>query len=135
MEIAPSRAAVVTEGASGLGRAAVKAFREAAFKVAIFDSNEENGNKAALVGMTLTIARGSAREGARVNTIHPGIFETPPLMHASAEMRQALGAMVPFPAHSGDPRECAGLAFEIIRNGYFNGATVHLDGATRMQPR
>ncbi|MES0874296.1 SDR family NAD(P)-dependent oxidoreductase [Sinimarinibacterium thermocellulolyticum] len=91
--------------------------------------------KAAIVGMTLTIARDLAREGIRVNTIQPGIFDTPAMARAPQQMKDALGAMVPFPPRLGCAEEYASLALEIIRNGYFNGETVRLDGAIRMQPR
>jgi NAD(P)-dependent dehydrogenase (short-subunit alcohol dehydrogenase family) len=91
--------------------------------------------KAAIVGMTLTIARDLAREGIRVNTIQPGIFATPAMARATPQMLDALGAMVPFPPRLGHADEYASLALEIIRNGYFNGETVRLDGAIRMQPR
>ncbi len=91
--------------------------------------------KAAIVGMTLTIARDLAREGIRANTIQPGIFDTPAMARATPEMKQALGAMVPFPPRLGDADEYASLALELIRNGYMNGETIRLDGAIRMQPR
>ncbi len=91
--------------------------------------------KAAIVGMTLTIARDLAREGIRVNTIQPGIFDTPAMARATPEMKQALGAMVPFPQRLGDSGEYASMALELVRNGYMNGTTVRLDGAIRMQPR
>ncbi len=91
--------------------------------------------KAAIVGMTLTIARDLAREGIRVNTIQPGIFDTPAMARATPEMKQALGAMVPFPQRLGNADEYASLALELIRNGYMNGETIRLDGAIRMQPR
>ncbi|HEX4914323.1 MAG TPA: SDR family NAD(P)-dependent oxidoreductase [Vicinamibacterales bacterium] len=91
--------------------------------------------KAAIVGMTLTIARDLSREGIRVNTIQPGIFDTPAMAKAPQQMKDALGAMVPFPQRLGRAEEYASLALEIVRNGYFNGETVRLDGAIRMQPR
>jgi hypothetical protein len=50
-------------------------------------------------------------------------------------MLEALGAMVPFPQRLGSADEYASLALEMIRNGYFNGETVRLDGAIRMQPK
>ncbi len=90
--------------------------------------------KAAIVGMTLPIARDLAREGIRVMTIQPGIFATPPMLR-SQKLVDALSAMVPFPQRLGRPEEYASLALEMIRNGYFNGETVRLDGAFRMQPR
>ncbi|HKY93335.1 MAG TPA: SDR family NAD(P)-dependent oxidoreductase [Nevskiaceae bacterium] len=91
--------------------------------------------KAAIVGMTLTIARDLAREGIRVNTIQPGIFDTPAMARATPQMKEALGAMVPFPPRMGVAPEYASMALELIRNGYMNGETVRLDGAIRMQPR
>jgi NAD(P)-dependent dehydrogenase (short-subunit alcohol dehydrogenase family) len=91
--------------------------------------------KAAIVGMTLPIARDLSREAIRINTIQPGIFHTPALMGAPSAMLEALGASVPFPKRLGRPEEYASLALEIIRNGYFNGETVRLDGAIRMPPR
>ena len=91
--------------------------------------------KAAIVGMTLTIARDLSREGIRVNTIQPGIFDTPAMARAPQEMKDALGAMVPFPPRLGHADEYASMALELVRNGYINGETVRLDGAIRMQPR
>lgn len=91
--------------------------------------------KAGIVGMTLTIARDLSREGIRVNTIQPGIFNTPAMARATPEMLKALGGMVPFPPRLGAPEEYASMAVEIVRNGYVNGETIRLDGAIRMQPR
>jgi len=91
--------------------------------------------KAGIVGMTLTIARDLAREGIRVNTIQPGIFNTPAMAKAPQRMLDALGAMVPFPKRLGNAAEYASMALEMVRNGYLNGETVRLDGAIRMQPR
>ena len=94
-----------------------------------------SASKAGVVGMTLPIARDLSRDGIRVNTILPGIFDTPLLAGAPEKVRQALGAQVPFPARLGNPDEYASLAAEMIKNGYFNGETVRLDGAIRMAPR
>lgn len=91
--------------------------------------------KAAIVGMTLTIARDLSRENIRVNTIQPGIFNTPAMSRATPQMIEALGAMVPHPARLGSADEYASMALEMVRNGYINGETVRLDGAIRMQPR
>lgn len=91
--------------------------------------------KAAIVGMTLTIARDLSREGIRCNTIQPGIFATPAMARATPEMLDALGKMVPFPPRLGHADEYASLTLEVIRNGYLNGETLRLDGAIRMQPR
>lgn len=92
-------------------------------------------SKSGVTGMTLPIARDLAQEGIRVNTILPGIFDTPLLASAPENVRQALGLQVPFPPRLGEPTEYASLALEMIRNGYFNGACVRLDGAIRMAPR
>ena len=91
--------------------------------------------KAAINGMTLTIARDLAREAIRVCSIQPGIFDTPAMAKAPQKMKDALGAMVPFPSRLGEADEFAGLALEILRNAYLNGTVIRLDGAIRMQPR
>lgn len=92
-------------------------------------------SKAAVVGLTLPMARDLARSGIRVMTIAPGIFETPMLMGMPEEVREALGKMVPFPSRLGRPNEYAHLARAIIENSMLNGETIRLDGAIRMQPK
>ncbi|MBI1237814.1 MAG: SDR family NAD(P)-dependent oxidoreductase [Alphaproteobacteria bacterium] len=92
-------------------------------------------SKAGVVGITLVVARDLAREGIRCNTILPGLFNTPLLQGAPENVKQALGAQVPFPARLGNPNEYASLALEMIRNPYFNGEDVRLDGAIRMSPQ
>ena len=92
-------------------------------------------SKAAVVGLTLPMARDLARSGIRVMTIAPGIFETPMLMGMPEEVRDALGKMVPFPPRLGRPSEYAQLARAIIENTMLNGETIRLDGAIRMQPK
>jgi NAD(P)-dependent dehydrogenase (short-subunit alcohol dehydrogenase family) len=92
-------------------------------------------SKAAVVGLTLPMARDLARSGIRVMTIAPGIFETPMLMGMPDEVRDALGKMVPFPSRLGRPGEYAHLARTIIENTMLNGETIRLDGAIRMQPK
>jgi NAD(P)-dependent dehydrogenase (short-subunit alcohol dehydrogenase family) len=92
-------------------------------------------SKAGIAGLTLVVARDLAQEGIRCNTIMPGLFDTPLLQGAPDHVKQALGAQVPFPARLGNPVEYASLALEMIRNAYFNGECVRLDGAIRMAPR
>lgn len=92
-------------------------------------------SKAGVVGMTLPVARDLAKENIRVNTIMPGIFGTPLLLGLPDEVQASLAAQVPNPSRLGDPAEFASLAMEMLRNGYFNGAAVRLDGAIRMAPR
>ena len=92
-------------------------------------------SKAAVAGMTLPMARDLARNGVRVMTIAPGIFETPMLMGMPEEVRESLGKMVPFPPRLGRATEYAHLAKAIIENTMLNGETIRLDGAIRMQPK
>ncbi len=92
-------------------------------------------SKAGIVGMTLTIARDLASEAIRVNTILPGIFDTPLLARAAEHVKAGLAASVPFPKRLGLPEEYAQLALTMITNCYFNGEDVRLDGAIRMAPR
>ncbi|MCP8889520.1 SDR family NAD(P)-dependent oxidoreductase [Sphingomonas faeni] len=94
-----------------------------------------SASKAGVVGMTLPIARDLMSEGIRVNTILPGIFDTPLLAAAPQPVRDALAASVPFPKRLGRPEEFAALALTMIECGYFNGEDVRLDGAIRMAAR
>jgi NAD(P)-dependent dehydrogenase (short-subunit alcohol dehydrogenase family) len=91
-----------------------------------------SASKGGIVGMTLPIARDLSGEGIRINTILPGIFETPLMLGAPEKVKEALAASVPFPKRLGRPEEYASLALEMIRNPYFNGEDVRLDGAIRM---
>lgn len=94
-----------------------------------------SGSKAGIVGMTLPIARELAQFGIRVMTVAPGLFDTPLLGQASAEMKDALGKQTPFPQRLGKSEELAHLAKSIIENPMLNGETIRLDGAIRMAPR
>ena len=94
-----------------------------------------SASKGGVVGMTLPIARDLMGEGIRINTILPGIFDTPLLQGAPQPVKDALAASVPFPKRLGDPAEYAHLAMTLIENGYFNGEDIRLDGGIRMAPR
>jgi NAD(P)-dependent dehydrogenase (short-subunit alcohol dehydrogenase family) len=94
-----------------------------------------SASKGGVVGMTLPIARDLMSEGIRVNTILPGIFDTPLMQGAPQQVKDALAASVPFPKRLGNPAEYARLALAMIENDYFNGEDVRLDGAIRMAPR
>ncbi len=94
-----------------------------------------SASKGGVVGMTLPIARDLGNENIRVNTILPGIFDTPLLAGAPQPVRDALGASVLNPKRLGVPDEYANLAMCMIENGYFNGEDVRLDGGIRMAPR
>ena len=89
-------------------------------------------SKAGVVGMTLPIARELARHGIRVMTIAPGIFETPMMAGMPQEVRDSLGASVPFPPRLGRPDEFAALVRHIVENSMLNGEVIRLDGAIRM---
>lgn len=91
--------------------------------------------KAGINGLVLPAARDLMNEGIRINSIMPGIFATPPMMGAPAQVLDSLAASVPFPKRLGKPEEFASLVLEFVRNSYFNGQTIRLDGAIRMAPR
>jgi len=94
-----------------------------------------SASKAGIVGVTLVVARDLMGDGIRVNTILPGIFDTPLLARAPERVKAGLAASVPFPKRLGRPDEYAALAEQMITNGYFNGESVRLDGPIRMAPR
>jgi NAD(P)-dependent dehydrogenase (short-subunit alcohol dehydrogenase family) len=94
-----------------------------------------SASKGGVVAMTLPAARDLAQYGIRVNTIAPGLFDTPLLAALPEEAREKLGAGVPFPPRLGRPEEYAQLACQIVENRMLNGETIRLDGALRMPPR
>jgi NAD(P)-dependent dehydrogenase (short-subunit alcohol dehydrogenase family) len=94
-----------------------------------------SASKGGVVGMTLPAARDLAQYGIRVNTIAPGLFDTPLLAALPEEARQKLGAGVPFPQRLGTPAEYAQLVSHIVENRMLNGEVIRLDGALRMPPR
>jgi NAD(P)-dependent dehydrogenase (short-subunit alcohol dehydrogenase family) len=94
-----------------------------------------SASKGGVVGMTLPVARDLSRNGIRVCTIAPGIFETPMLLGLPKEAQDSLGKQVPFPSRLGKPAEYAQLARAIIENEMLNGETIRLDGAIRMAPK
>jgi NAD(P)-dependent dehydrogenase (short-subunit alcohol dehydrogenase family) len=92
-------------------------------------------SKGGVHAMTLPLAREFARYGIRVNTIAPGIMETPMLQGLPQAAQDSLGEQVPFPSRLGRPGEYASLVQHIIENPYLNGETIRLDGAIRMAPK
>jgi 3-hydroxyacyl-CoA dehydrogenase / 3-hydroxy-2-methylbutyryl-CoA dehydrogenase len=94
-----------------------------------------SASKGGVVGMTLPAARDLSSLGIRVNTIAPGLFDTPLLAALPQEARDQLGAGVPFPRRLGRPDEYADLAAFIVGNTMMNGEVVRLDGALRMPPK
>ena len=91
--------------------------------------------KAGIVGLTLPVARDLSPIGIRVNTIAPGLFDTPPMRAWGTEVRDALASSIPFPKRLGYPPEFADFALHLLRNSYVNGETFRLDAAVRMQPK
>lgn len=92
-------------------------------------------SKGGVLSMTLPIARDLAKDGVRVVTILPGLFETPMFDGLPDEARSALAAQVPFPSRLGSPKEYAQLVVHICENAMLNGASIRLDGAIRLAPR
>lgn len=94
--------------------------------------------KGAVNSMVLPMARDLMDLGIRVNAIMPGIFATPPMLmvkERAPAIFEGLGASVPFPKRLGEPEEFGSLVLELIRNTYFNGQCIRLDGGIRMPPR
>ena len=91
--------------------------------------------KAGVAGLTLPIARELARNGIRVVTIAPGLFETPMMAGLPAEVQASLGSAVPFPSRLGRPEEFAAMVRAVCENLMLNGEVIRLDGALRMAPR
>ena len=91
--------------------------------------------KAGVNGLVLPIARDLMDLGIRCNSIMPGIFATPPMLGVPPKVLEVLAASVPFPKRLGKPSEFGSLVVDLVRNSYFNGQNIRLDGAIRMPPR
>ncbi|MCY4296399.1 MAG: SDR family NAD(P)-dependent oxidoreductase [Gammaproteobacteria bacterium] len=91
-----------------------------------------SASKGGIVAMTLPIARDLAKQGIRVVTVAPGVFETPLLAGAPEELKQALVAITQFPKRLGRPDEFAAEVAHIVRCSYLNGETIRLDAGIRM---
>jgi len=91
--------------------------------------------KAGVNGLVLPMARDFMDIGIRVNSIMPGIMATPPMLGVPPKVLEVLSNSVPFPKRLGKPEEFGSLVLELVRNGYFNGQNIRLDGAIRMPPR
>jgi NAD(P)-dependent dehydrogenase (short-subunit alcohol dehydrogenase family) len=96
-----------------------------------------SASKGGVVGMTLPIARDLSVVGIRVNTIAPGLIDTPiyGTGEASEAFKDKLKKDVVFPDRLGKPDEFASLAVELVTNSYMNGETIRIDGAARLQPK
>ncbi|API59920.1 3-hydroxy-2-methylbutyryl-CoA dehydrogenase [Tardibacter chloracetimidivorans] len=91
--------------------------------------------KAGVNGLVLPMARDLMDFGIRVNSVMPGIFATPPMLNVPPKVLDVLAASVPFPKRLGKPEEFGSLVLELVRNSYFNGQNIRLDGAIRMPPK
>jgi len=96
-----------------------------------------SASKGGIVGMTLPIARDLAAIGVRVNTIAPGLIDTP--IYGEGEgaekFKAHLGQSVLFPKRLGSGDELASMVIELITNPYMNGETIRVDGGIRMPPK
>lgn len=92
-------------------------------------------SKGGVAAMTLPIARDLARDGIRVMSILPGLFETPMFDGLPEDAKKSLAATVPFPSRLGKPEEYGQLAVAICENVMLNGEKIRLDGAIRLAPR
>lgn len=109
--------------------------------VAAFDGqtgqNAYSASKGGVVGMTLPIARDLVPLGIRINTIAPGLIDTPIYGEgeASDQFKAHLGQSVLFPKRLGYASELASMVTECITNDYMNGETIRVDGGVRLPPK
>jgi NAD(P)-dependent dehydrogenase (short-subunit alcohol dehydrogenase family) len=96
-----------------------------------------SASKGGIIGMTVPAARDLAAVGVRVNTICPGIIDTPIYGHgpASEEFKAKLAAPVVFPKRMGTAVEFAHLVKALIENDYMNAEVLRFDGGIRFQPK
>ena len=96
-----------------------------------------SSSKGGVVGMTLPVARDLSAVGVRVNTILPGLIDTPiyGTGEASEQFKERLGAGVLFPKRLGRADEFATLAVELLSNSYMNAESIRIDAGIRMQPK
>jgi len=109
--------------------------------VAAFDGQigqaSYSASKGGIVGMTLPIARDLAAVGVRVNTVAPGLIDTPIYGEgeASEQFKENLQKGVLFPQRLGEPEELASVVLECVTNSYLNAETIRVDGGIRMPPK
>ncbi|MEO5678951.1 MAG: SDR family NAD(P)-dependent oxidoreductase [Acidimicrobiales bacterium] len=96
-----------------------------------------SASKGGIVGLTLPVARDLAVVGIRVNTILPGLIDTPiyGVGEAAEQLKEKLGGAVLFPRRLGYPAEFASMVIELVTNSYVNAATIRLDAGVRMPPK
>jgi len=109
--------------------------------VAAFDGqigqNAYSASKGGVVGMTLPIARDLSASGIRVNTVAPGLIDTP--IYGQGDQSEAFKSQlqtgVLFPQKLGRPDQLASMVLECITNSYMNAETIRVDGGIRMPPK
>ncbi len=96
-----------------------------------------SASKGGVVAMTLPIARDLAAVGVRVNTIAPGLIDTPIYGEgeASDAFKAKLGESVLFPKRLGWGEELAFMVMELLTNPYMNAETIRVDGGARLPPK
>ena len=96
-----------------------------------------SASKGGVVGMTLPVARDLSATGIRVNTIAPGLIDTPIYGEGeqSEQFKAHLGQSVLFPKRLGSAEELAFMVMECITNPYMNGEVIRVDGGIRLPPR
>ncbi|ROR90104.1 SDR family oxidoreductase [Nocardioides aurantiacus] len=96
-----------------------------------------SASKGGVVGLTLPVARDLAAVGIRLNTVAPGLIDTPIYGEgeASEAFKAKLGESVLYPRRLGKPEELASMVVECLTNSYMNGETVRVDGGIRMPPK
>jgi NAD(P)-dependent dehydrogenase (short-subunit alcohol dehydrogenase family) len=96
-----------------------------------------SSSKGGVVGLGLPLARDLSVVGIRVNTILPGLIDTPiyGTGPASDEFKARLGSGVLFPKRLGYQAEFATLTAELLANSYMNAESIRLDAGIRMQPK
>jgi len=96
-----------------------------------------SASKGGVVGLTLPVARDLSAVGIRVNTVAPGLIDTPIYGEgeASEAFKSHLGQSVLFPKRLGSAEELAFMVTDLITNPYMNGEVVRVDGGIRMPPK
>lgn len=134
LRLAATRMAVNPPDAGGARGAIVNTASVAAFDGQLGQAAYA-ASKGGIVSLALPAARELARFGIRVNTVAPGIFETPLLGELSDEVRAGISASIPFPSRPGTPEEFADAVVFCLTNRYLNAEVIRLDGGTRLPPR
>ena len=103
--------------------------------------NAYAASKGGIVSMTLPIARDLVPVGIRVNTVAPGLIDTPIYSSIARDesqidaVKEGLASNVLFPQRLGTPAELASMVLELLTNDYMNAEVVRVDGGVRLPPK